>query len=64
MILVYKNLIDTITGKPLEIKVPDNYQFENKERIQAYAKHQAEQMLDAFGYALEHIPINTKELNS
>ena len=30
MILVYKNLIDTVTGKPLEIKVPDNYQFENK----------------------------------
>jgi len=63
MILVYKNIIDAATGKPLEIKVPDNYQFENKQRIQAYAKRQAEQMLDAFGCALEHIPINTKELS-
>ena len=64
MILVYKNIIDAATGKPLEIKVPDNYQFENKEKIQAYANYQAKQLLDNFGYAIQHIAINTKELSS
>ena len=62
MILVYKNLIDTETGKPFELNVPDNYSFKRKQLIQNYTIYIASLHCINSSYYLE--PINTTKLCS
>lgn len=60
MKIIYTHLIDSVTGKPLEITVPDNFQFSNRSlRIKFYAIYRARNLQD-----LKWIPLNSSKLPS
>lgn len=62
MILVYKNLIDLTTGKPLELNIPDIYSFKRKQLIQNYTIYSSSSHCSTSAYHLE--PVNTTKLCS
>lgn len=46
MKIIYENLIDSETGKPFELEVPDNFEFSSEsDRIRIYARVCANQRI-------------------